>query len=112
MNATLKENVLFGQPRHTERYKHVISACALDPDIKVLPAGDMTEIGEKVRKNCSSYESLSCFLYVCISLQEAFVVSFDFLPSLTSIFICSTYKMYRRTDRHMNLFFNTGTFSR
>ena len=52
MNATLKENVLFGQPRDTERYKHVISACALDPDIEVLPAGDMTEIGEKVRKNC------------------------------------------------------------
>jgi len=51
MNATLKENVLFGQPRDTKRYKHVISACALDPDIEVLPAGDLTEIGEKVRKN-------------------------------------------------------------
>lgn len=50
MNATFKENVLFGQPRDTKRYKHVISACALDPDIEVLPAGDLTEIGEKVRK--------------------------------------------------------------
>lgn len=62
MNATLKENVLFGQPRDTERYKHVISACALDPDIDVLPAGDMTEIGEKVRKKCFNYERLS-FLF-------------------------------------------------
>ena len=59
MNATLKENVLFGQPCDTERYKHVISACALDPDIEVLPAGDMTEIGEKVRKNCFNHECLS-----------------------------------------------------
>ena len=48
-NATLQENVFFGQSRDPERYKHVISACALDPDIEVLPAGDLTEIGEKVR---------------------------------------------------------------
>jgi len=48
-NATLQENVFFGQSRDPERYKHVISACALDPDIEVLPAGDVTEIGEKVR---------------------------------------------------------------
>ena len=48
-NATLQENILFGQSRDSERYKHVISACALDPDIEVLPAGDLTEIGEKVK---------------------------------------------------------------
>ena len=59
VNATLKENVLFGQPRDTKRYKHVISACALDPDIEVLPAGDSTEIGEKVRRNCFTFERLS-----------------------------------------------------
>lgn len=41
--------MLFGQSRDPERYKHVITACALDPDIEVLPAGDLTEIGEKVR---------------------------------------------------------------
>ena len=29
------------------RYKQVLSACALGPDIDILPAGDMTEIGEK-----------------------------------------------------------------
>ncbi|XP_022801988.1 multidrug resistance-associated protein 1-like isoform X2 [Stylophora pistillata] len=46
-NATLQENVLFGNPRDSVRYKQVISACALEPDIQVLPAEDMTEIGEK-----------------------------------------------------------------
>ena len=29
------------------RYKRVIDACALRPDIDILPAGDQTEIGEK-----------------------------------------------------------------
>lgn len=43
--------MLFGNPRDSARYKQVISACALEPDIQVLPAGDMTEIGEKVIRN-------------------------------------------------------------
>ncbi|XP_068732803.1 multidrug resistance-associated protein 1-like isoform X2 [Montipora capricornis] len=46
-NATLRQNVLFGQSRDPERYQQVLTACALDPDIELLPAGDMTEIGEK-----------------------------------------------------------------
>ena len=50
-NATLRQNVLFGQSRDPERYQQVLTACALDPDIELLPAGDMTEIGEKVRNN-------------------------------------------------------------
>ena len=29
------------------RYKAVISACALEADIELLPAGDLTEIGER-----------------------------------------------------------------
>ena len=70
MNATLKENVLFGQPRDTERYKHVISACALDPDIEVLPAGDMTEIGEKVRKNCFLFCMVSFLIRSCLSARK------------------------------------------
>ena len=29
------------------RYRQTLHACALKPDLKVLPGGDMTEIGEK-----------------------------------------------------------------
>merc|ERR1719183_1775236 len=32
---------------HEERYQATLKACALLPDIKVLPGGDMTEIGER-----------------------------------------------------------------
>ncbi|XP_015755731.1 PREDICTED: canalicular multispecific organic anion transporter 2-like, partial [Acropora digitifera] len=46
-NATLRQNVLFCQSLDLEHYHHVLTACALDPDIKNLPAGDLTEIGEK-----------------------------------------------------------------
>ena len=33
-----------------KKYSKVLSACALLPDLELLPGGDMTEIGEKVRK--------------------------------------------------------------
>lgn len=46
-NATLQNNILFGKPMDRQRYNRVIGACALKPDLEILPAGDATEIGEK-----------------------------------------------------------------
>ncbi|CAK6982138.1 multidrug resistance-associated protein 1-like isoform X1 [Scomber scombrus] len=46
-NATLKNNILFGQDRKESWYHRVVEACALLPDLDILPAGDATEIGEK-----------------------------------------------------------------
>jgi hypothetical protein len=67
-NATLRENVLFGQPDDEDRFvafdpafdfrvqprvfvsfrfREVIRACNLDHDLEVLPHGENTEIGEK-----------------------------------------------------------------
>ncbi|XP_058792374.1 multidrug resistance-associated protein 1 isoform X5 [Phymastichus coffea] len=46
-NATLQNNILFGKPLEKALYHRVVEACALTPDLKVLPAGDQTEIGEK-----------------------------------------------------------------
>ncbi len=46
-NATLKDNILFGKPFDLDWYNKVVDACALTPDIKMLPGGDQTEIGEK-----------------------------------------------------------------
>ncbi|TPX77540.1 hypothetical protein CcCBS67573_g01173 [Chytriomyces confervae] len=46
-NATLRENILFGNEYEPSRYQQTIQACALEPDLKVLPAGDMTSIGER-----------------------------------------------------------------
>ncbi|OQV05977.1 ABC transporter transmembrane domain-containing protein [Cladophialophora immunda] len=46
-NATLKDNILFGKPYKSKWYRDVIDACALKPDLEILPAGDQTEIGER-----------------------------------------------------------------
>jgi ABC-type multidrug transport system fused ATPase/permease subunit len=47
VNATLRDNILFGRDFIQERYDIVLEACALVDDLDVLPAGDMTEIGER-----------------------------------------------------------------
>ena len=46
-NATVKENIVFGQDFNEEWYEKVINACALRPDLEMLPNGDQTEIGER-----------------------------------------------------------------
>ncbi|XP_078230310.1 ATP-binding cassette sub-family C member 3 isoform X3 [Callithrix jacchus] len=46
-NCTLQENVLFGQALNPKRYQQALEACALLDDLKMLPGGDQTEIGEK-----------------------------------------------------------------
>uniref|UniRef100_A0A8C5SHP2 Uncharacterized protein n=1 Tax=Laticauda laticaudata TaxID=8630 RepID=A0A8C5SHP2_LATLA len=46
-NATLKDNIIFGSSLDETRYQQVLEACALHPDLKLLPGGDLTEIGEK-----------------------------------------------------------------
>ncbi|KAI9346242.1 ABC transporter type 1, transmembrane domain-containing protein [Obelidium mucronatum] len=47
LNATIRDNILFGNPYDEARYKSVIEACALVRDLEILEGGDLTEIGEK-----------------------------------------------------------------
>ncbi|OLN82088.1 Oligomycin resistance ATP-dependent permease YOR1-like protein 1 [Colletotrichum chlorophyti] len=46
-NATVRDNILFGKEMDPEWYDEVINACALRPDLAMLPNGDLTEIGER-----------------------------------------------------------------
>jgi ATP-binding cassette subfamily C (CFTR/MRP) protein 1 len=46
-NLTVKKNILFGKAFDKSWYRKVVKACALKPDMQILPAGDKTEIGEK-----------------------------------------------------------------
>ncbi|KAI0674258.1 multidrug resistance-associated ABC transporter [Trametes maxima] len=47
MNATLRENIIFGQPEDEAKFHEIIKACCLEPDLAMLPDGEETEIGEK-----------------------------------------------------------------
>ncbi|CAG7784814.1 unnamed protein product [Allacma fusca] len=46
-NATVRDNITFGQPYHSGKFRKVIETCALKPDLKLLAGAEFTEIGEK-----------------------------------------------------------------
>ena len=47
LNATVRDNILFGLPYDEVRYWQIVQACQLAKDLHMLPAGDLTEVGEK-----------------------------------------------------------------
>lgn len=47
MNANVKENIVFGHRWDPQFYERTIHACALREDLKTLPDGDQTEVGER-----------------------------------------------------------------
>ncbi|XP_046682900.1 multidrug resistance-associated protein 1-like isoform X2 [Homalodisca vitripennis] len=46
-NASVRENISFGNRYEEKEYNKTVENCALLPDLKILPGGDATEIGEK-----------------------------------------------------------------
>ena len=46
-NKTIRDNILFGLPLDKAKYVDIIRLCELERDLEILPAGDLTEIGEK-----------------------------------------------------------------
>ena len=47
VNDTIKQNILFAAPPDEDRYRAVVSACALERDLEILSQGDSTLVGEK-----------------------------------------------------------------
>ena len=47
-NLTVRDNISFGKAMDQSKYQNIVEACELKEDFEMLPAGDMTEIGEKV----------------------------------------------------------------
>ncbi|XP_046432670.1 ATP-binding cassette sub-family C member 4-like [Neodiprion fabricii] len=45
--ASIRDNIIFGQPYERDRYQEVTRVCALNEDFEQLPQGDLTYAGEK-----------------------------------------------------------------
>uniref|UniRef100_A0A669CI97 ATP binding cassette subfamily C member 12 n=1 Tax=Oreochromis niloticus TaxID=8128 RepID=A0A669CI97_ORENI len=46
-HGTVRENILMGEPFDQTKYDRVVDVCSLRADLKILPFGDQTEIGER-----------------------------------------------------------------
>jgi ABC-type multidrug transport system fused ATPase/permease subunit len=47
--GSIRSNIVFGSSFDLDRYNAVLKACALETDIRLMPDGDMTEVGEAGR---------------------------------------------------------------
>jgi hypothetical protein len=47
LSASVRDNIIFSHEYDEDFYNLVLDACALGPDIRVLPQGDLTQVGEK-----------------------------------------------------------------
>lgn len=47
VNASLRDNILFGKPYDAERYAEIVRVCNLKRDLHQLSQGDETELGER-----------------------------------------------------------------
>src|SRR5262249_33640741 len=47
MNASVRDNIVFGHRWDPHFYELTVEACALVADFKTLPDGDQTEVGER-----------------------------------------------------------------
>ena len=70
-NSTILENVVFGKPYDSEKFRQVIAVCAMRRDLKLFPFAEKTLVGErgvslsggqKARMTLARYESCIQFL--------------------------------------------------
>ncbi|XP_059651709.1 putative ABC transporter C family member 15 [Cornus florida] len=47
LTGNVRENILFGNPYDSSKYDRTVEACALNKDLELFSAGDLTEIGER-----------------------------------------------------------------
>ena len=116
-NDTVRENILFSRAYDSTRYKQVIDSCALKPDLEILPAGDSTEIGERVWNTflssiCICIVHWSTVLHVppVIVTLRSYTVGLSYSPrwghSLSEANLEKVWKMEIKCES-LELFFST-----
>jgi ABC-type multidrug transport system fused ATPase/permease subunit len=82
-NATIKDNILFGNEFEKERYEKVLIACALQPDLAALAKGDETQIGLRGVKLSGGQRARLAFGRALYSRAELLVLD-DIFSALDS----------------------------
>ncbi|KAJ4226176.1 hypothetical protein NW759_004762 [Fusarium solani] len=76
--GTLRENILFGLPYNEGKYHQALSACALLPDLRALPDGDLTNLGSN-RVNLSGGQKIRVALARALYSRADILVLDDIL---------------------------------
>ena len=88
VNATLRDNILFGSEYHPRRYRNVLKICALQPDVDILPGRDLTVIGEKgINLSGGQKQRISIARAIYSDCDTIILVSFKFILIFHFIFL-------------------------
>lgn len=74
LSATVKDNITFGHRFDQAFYDKVLDACALRADLAVLPAGDMTEVGEKGVSLSGGQKARICLARTCYARADVYLL--------------------------------------
>lgn len=84
VNATLRDNIVFGRAFDQMRYDKVLDACALRADIAILPSNDMCEIGERGVGLSGGQKARVCLARALYSPETSLLLLDDPLSSVDS----------------------------
>lgn len=84
VNATLRDNIVFGRAFNQSRYDRVLDACALRADISILPSNDMCEIGERGVGLSGGQKARVCLARALYSPDTSLLLLDDPLSSVDS----------------------------
>ncbi|ORY24672.1 hypothetical protein BCR39DRAFT_546075 [Naematelia encephala] len=74
LSATVKDNITFGHRFDPVFYDQVLDACALRPDLAVLPQGHMTEVGEKGVSLSGGQKARICLARACYARADIYLL--------------------------------------
>jgi ATP-binding cassette subfamily C (CFTR/MRP) protein 1 len=74
LSATVKDNITFGHRFDPVFYDRVLDACALRPDLAVLPQGHMTEVGEKGVSLSGGQKARICLARACYARADIYLL--------------------------------------
>ena len=74
LSATVKDNIVFGHRFDPVFYDKVLDACALRPDLAVLPDGHMTEVGEKGVSLSGGQKARICLARACYARADIYLL--------------------------------------
>ncbi|XP_078344990.1 ATP-binding cassette sub-family C member 4-like [Oculina patagonica] len=73
-SGTVQENILFGNHLNEHKYHATIEACALIDDLKQLPFGDMTQVGESGAALSGGQKARVCLARTVYSDADIFLL--------------------------------------
>ncbi|PNH04670.1 Multidrug resistance-associated protein 5 [Tetrabaena socialis] len=94
VNATVRDNILFGLPYDDARYAAALHGACLADDLRQLPGGDMTEMGSErerrqgpraVARHASLLDSVSCMSLLNQSMNRWLSVRLEILGAAAAL---------------------------